>query len=113
MKILYLLLMLHCSAQSITVQVTSSSDYLVNAKAHQKYSVKLLSLPSNTYGYEIYADKKLFIRQVTIPGMPGNKGFQRKADAEKIAKLVIAKLSKGIMPPTVDHKEMDQLHIKY
>jgi len=45
--------------------------------------------------------------------MPGKKGFQRKADAEKVAKLVIKKIQKGMMPPTVEKKELDSLSIKF
>ena len=67
----------------------------------------------NTYGYDIFINNKLLIHQPNIPGMGGNKGFVKKSDAEKVAKLVIAKLEKGMMPPAVEKKELDSLKIKY
>lgn len=113
MKFLCLLLMLHCLAQATTVQLISSSKNLSCLKIYQPYSIKIINAASGTLGYEIYADKKMLIRQVTIPGMGGNKGFQRKADAENIAGVVVYKLSKGIMPSAIKKIEMDSLHIKY
>jgi hypothetical protein len=81
-------------------------------KKSSEYSVKLVPAPGGTYGYEIYSGKKLVIRQMNIPGRSGVKGFERKSDAIKVANLVISKLSKGIMPPTVEQKELEKLHIQ-
>ena len=83
------------------------------ASRYQKYSFKIIRLASNTYGYEIYNGSKLFIKQLTIPGIAGTGGFRKKSDAEKVANLVTSKLSKGIMPPTIEKSEMDQLKIRY
>jgi len=74
---------------------------------------RIIPAEGNTYGYEILVKNKLLIHQPNIPGMPGKKGFQRKADAEKVAKLVIKKIQKGMMPPTVEKKELDSLSIKF
>jgi hypothetical protein len=74
---------------------------------------RIIPSADNTYGYEILVNNRLLIRQPTIPGLPGNKGFARKSDAEKVARLVIKKLQKGIMPPTIETKELDNLKIKY
>lgn len=68
---------------------------------------------NNTYGYEILIDNRVLIRQQNIPAMPGLKGFRRKEDAEKVARLVLKKLAKGIMPPTIEKQELDKLKIKY
>jgi hypothetical protein len=77
------------------------------------YSVKIISAPEKTFGYEIYQGTKLLIRQENIPGFSGMKGFRRKADAEKVAKLVTEKLSRGIMPPTVEKAEMEKLKVQF
>ena len=111
MKVLCLVFMLHGSVDSLSTHPIS--NHFTETGIFQKYSLKLVNANANTFGYEIYVGDKLFIRQLTVPGMPGNKGFQRKKDAEKVAKLVVEKLSKGIVPPTIEKKEMDQLHIKY
>ena len=76
-------------------------------------SYQIIDAPDNTFGYEIRIGSKLFIRQKSIPGLRGNKGFERKKDAEKVAQLVILKLRKGIMPPTIERKDLDSLKVKY
>ena len=43
--------------------------------------------------------------------MPGNEGFKTKADASKVAQLVIGKIKKGEMPPTVTIEEMQKLKV--
>ena len=63
------------------------------------------------YGYNIIMDSHIFIHQPSIPSIAGNKGFTSKAQAEKIATLVIHKLTHNIMPPSVTPKELDSLGI--
>jgi hypothetical protein len=74
---------------------------------------RIIHSAENTYGYEILIKKTLFIHQPCIPGMPGNKGFVRKSSAEKVARLVIKKIQKGIVPPTVTIKELDSMKINF
>ena len=73
---------------------------------------EIIPAAANTYGYKILIKNKTLIKQLTIPGRPGTNGFKRKEDATKVARLVIKKLDKGIMPPTVDEKELIKLKIK-
>jgi hypothetical protein len=75
--------------------------------------IRIISSEGGTFGYEIYSGGKLLIRQANIPGMSGNKGFRRKVDAEKVARLVLEKLDKGIMPPTVEKTEMEKLKVEF
>jgi hypothetical protein len=75
------------------------------------YKYKVLQLNNNTWVYDIYKDEKILIHQTSIPGMPGNDGFKNKTDAEKVARLVIEKLKKGEMPPTVSIEEMKNLKV--
>ena len=75
------------------------------------YSYTIISAPNNTWCYDIYKDKKLFIHQPSIPAVPGNEGFKTKAEAEKVAKLVIEKIKKGEMPPSVTIEEMKKLKV--
>jgi hypothetical protein len=64
---------------------------------------------NNTWGYDILVDNKLTIHQPSIPSLPGNEGFKVKESAEKVAKLVIKKMKKGEMPPSIDAEEMKKL----
>lgn len=79
--------------------------------SNTKISYKLISAPANTYAYDIYADGKIMIHQTSIPAMQGNEGFKTKAAAEKVAQLVIGKIKKGEMPPTVSIEEMKKLKV--
>lgn len=65
----------------------------------------------NTFGYDIFKDGKLIIHQPSIPAAPGNNGFETKELAESVARLVIEKVSKGEMPPTVSIEELKNLGI--
>jgi hypothetical protein len=81
------------------------------AYANTKLSYKIIDAPDHTFGYDVYANGKLLIHQASIPAMPGNEGFKTKADAEKVAQLVMSKIRKGEMPPTVTVEEMEKLKV--
>ena len=74
---------------------------------------KITNSEQNTFGYDILDYNRPMIHQPSVPAMPGNKGFTKKEDAEKVAKLVIYKINRNIMPPTVTKQEIDSLKIKY
>ncbi len=67
-------------------------------------------MSKKTFGYDIYSGGKLLIHQPTIPGLPGNSGFTNKKNAEDVAKLVIKKIKKGEMPPSVSVEELKKLN---
>ena len=83
----------------------------ISAYANTKLTYEIIDAPNKTFGYDVYADGKSMIHQTSIPAMPGNEGFETKADAEKVAKLVINKIKKGEMPPTVSVEELQQLKV--
>ncbi len=78
-------------------------------KTNTVYTYKIIDAANGTYGYDVYAGGKLRIHQPTIPAMPGNEGFTTKAAAEKVAQLVIQKIKRGEMPPTISVDEMKKL----
>jgi len=73
----------------------------------------IISSAGNSFGYEILIQDKVIIRQQSIPSVPGLKGFDKKEDAEKVAALVIIKMRRGIMPPTIEKKDLDSLKVNY
>ena len=75
------------------------------------YSYTIISAANNTWCYDIYKDNKIFIHQPSIPAIMGNDGFKKKSDADKVAKLVINKIKKGEMPPSVTEKELRELRV--
>jgi hypothetical protein len=82
-----------------------SGDAFKNAKI----TYHLIPGINNTWGYDILVDNRMKIHQPSIPGQSGNEGFKTKEGAEKVAKLVIKKMKKGEMPPSIDAKEMKKL----
>jgi hypothetical protein len=81
----------------------------MQAETNATYTYKVIQAPRNTYGYDIFSDGKLMIHQPSVPGEPGNNGFKTQKSAETVAKLVIEKIKKGEMPPTVSREEMQKL----
>jgi|GEM_PF-644105 len=78
----------------------------------QQLSYEIIPAAQNSFAYNILSGTKKLIHQPSVPGLPGNKGFIKKADAEKCAQLVITKINNNIMPPTVTRQELDSLKIK-
>ena len=81
------------------------------AFGNTKLTYKITDAPDHTFCYDVYAGGKLLIQQTSMPAVPGNEGFKTKADAEKVAKLVVDKIKKGEMPPTVSIDEMKKLKV--
>jgi hypothetical protein len=50
------------------------------------------------YGYAIYGNGRLQIKQDFIPGIVGNQFFKTQDQAQKIGELVLSKISKGEDP---------------
>lgn len=71
------------------------------------YTFQIIASPNQTWGYDIYRNNQLTIHQPSVPGLPGNQGFKTKEDAEKVAGLVIRKMKKGEMPPTITRDEIE------
>ncbi|MEO5890747.1 MAG: DUF4907 domain-containing protein [Ferruginibacter sp.] len=62
------------------------------------------------WGYSVFVNDKLFIRQSFIPVIEGNKGFEKEADAIKVATLVVDKI-KNHEKPTIRLDELQQAGI--
>lgn len=77
----------------------------------QPVRYELIKTEDRGYGYNIYVSNTLFVHQPTIPCLPGRKGFKTKSDAKKVACLVISKIKKGQIPPSVTISEMEKLGI--
>jgi hypothetical protein len=69
--------------------------------------------PDQTYGYDILDNRgNVVIHQPNMPAIQGNRGFARKADAVKVAALVINKMQHNIMLPTISIQELNSLQIQ-
>jgi hypothetical protein len=79
--------------------------------ASATFTYKVITAPQATWGYDVFADGRLMIHQTSVPALPGNEGFRTKEDATKVALLVIEKIRKGEMPPTISIDEMKTLSV--
>jgi hypothetical protein len=73
---------------------------------------RIIDAPNGTYGYDILSNGRLFVHQTNVPGLPGNEGCRTREQAEQLAALVITKVQKGEMPPTVTTEELKELGIQ-
>jgi hypothetical protein len=87
------------------------SDTHKREQNETKYTFKIVPSLNYTWCYDIYKNGKMLIHQKSIPGLPGDDGFKRKSDAKKVARLVVEKLEKGVMPPSVTIEEMKNLKV--
>jgi hypothetical protein len=94
------------SQEAPAAQFPEANDY-----ANTNLTYKIIDAPNNTFCYDVFADGRLMIHQTSAPGLPGNEGFKAKADAEKVAQLVIDKIKKGEMPPTISTDELKKLDV--
>lgn len=62
------------------------------------------------WGYAIYVNGKLFIKQSFVPVIEGNKGFAKEADAKQVAALVVNKLNHH-EKPTIQLDDLKQLEL--
>jgi len=98
---------------SIVCFLSLQSAYAQSAETGKtEYTFKPIQVHNYTWGYDIYVNNKLKIHQPNIPGKSGKEGFKTKEDAEKVARLVIEKMKRGEMPPTVTPEEISNLNIK-
>ena len=122
----FILLLFSCSEKRASEQVVDATEEksVNHSQSDQKQSTPSKPKPLSNYtffthlqtegwGYSISEKGKRIIDQQTIPGVPGNQGFQTSEDAQKVAELVIEKLEKGAFPPTVLEEELQKLGISW
>jgi hypothetical protein len=73
------------------------------------WTYRLLPAPDSTCGYEVRQQGQPLIRQVSVPGRPGSRGFAQARTAHASATLVLAKLQRGQLLPSITHAELDSL----
>lgn len=93
-------------SQQTTAQFPASSAY-----DNTNLTYNIIDAPNNTFCYDVFANGRLIIHQSSVPGLPGTEGFKTKEDAVKVAELVMYKIRKGEMPPTVTIEEMKELGV--
>jgi len=71
----------------------------------------VIPLANLTWGYDIYVREQIYIHQTTIPAIPGTYGFNSRKAASDIAKIVVRKIKRGEIPPSVTIDELKKLKV--
>jgi hypothetical protein len=112
---LFLVAAIVCALPHHIMAQSQDSIMIKNESPVNTMSLSFAIIPaaSSTWCYDIYEEGRLLIHQPSIPALPGNVGFSTKEDAEKVARLVIEKIIKGEMPPTMTIEELDSLKVQH
>jgi hypothetical protein len=103
------------SAAFVLIVVLTSCQN--NAQTVTATNGDMLEIVDSTYqsgtgwGYKIYVGGHIYITQPFIPGIPGKNYFITEADAKKVSTLVVQKIVKHQIPPTVSGNELRALNI--
>ncbi len=109
--LLYLIMLVACGyAQGNTAQNAGSATFPSGqAFKAANLTYKIIPAANNTWCYDILMEGRLYIHQPSAPGLPGLEGFKTQEAAARVAQLVISKMKKGEMPPSVTMEEMKNL----
>ena len=108
----FITISLALNAQTNTAQSPGVTKFpSAETNKNVNYTYTIIPAANKTWCYDIYKEKHLFIHQSSAPGLPGKEGFKTKADAGKVATMVIEKIKKGEMPPTVTIEELKKLKV--
>ena len=91
-----------CQNNAVAASPANSKDFMPVGS----YAFKT----GDGWGYTITVDNKIFIKQSIIPCIAGEKSFASKADAEKVAGLVLNKI-KTHQKPSISKSELEKLGI--
>lgn len=85
----------------------------IGPPAPTQYTSTTFKLTNGTIGYDILnSDGKKIIHQDRLPGLPGLRGFENVSQANCVAEMMIQKISKGIMPPSISLDELKHCGVK-
>lgn len=91
----------------------SAVIFFILNRDHPADKIFLKAVPVKTpsgWGYDIMADKKIYIHQDYMPAVPGKRGFKSSADALLVGNRVIQKISRNELP-SVTEKDLEELGI--
>jgi hypothetical protein len=91
--------------------IPKNKENQTNLYKDANITFEFLESIDSTWGYKILIEGSPIIIQPNKPGLTGNAGFKSQEQAEKVAKLVISKIKKGFMPPTVTIEDLKELGV--
>jgi hypothetical protein len=82
-----------------------------NPYANSEIAIKIISSANKTFGYDVLVQGRTLVHQPSIPGLPGNEGFNTKKRARAVAEFVVKKIRNNEMPPTVTIEDLNNLGV--
>lgn len=97
----------------LAVSVLICAGIFVFDNRKQKPAVKAQCfLAASGWGYDILVNGKLLIHQVSVPAISGDRGFEKKEQAEQAASLIINKIENG-REPTLTTFDVQKIVTEY
>jgi len=112
--------LLSCADQSEVTSAVDQEDHVGPEKdtsslpevAEKNFTYKvLLNETGNEWGYQIFEGANMVIKQMHIPAIQGNYGFDTKEKAEITALFILDKLQNDIFPPGINQEQLDSLGV--
>jgi hypothetical protein len=102
---------------AITLVFADSKCRKINERANNDSEVKcyfkLVGSNENGWMYQIYWNEEMIIDQDVIPAAGGMQKFSSYGDAKRTAELVLAKLKKTNVLPSISLQDLDSLNVDY
>ncbi|MFA4851459.1 MAG: DUF4907 domain-containing protein [Bacteroidales bacterium] len=108
-SICFLLFLTACSNNTKKEEGGKDNQSKENPYAKAEIDIKTFQTDTIGWGYDIYIDGSLYIHQPHKPALPGIHGFNNEKSAQKTAELVVSKIRKNILPPTLSVGEADSI----
>lgn len=89
---------------------TAKSEIKPQKIAETEYSIETFRISEIGWGYNIFKNKKLIIKQDVIPAVEKQVAFNSEEDAKKTGLLVIEKIKKNQLP-TISRSDLEGLKI--
>jgi Domain of unknown function (DUF4907) len=106
MKIMIRETLIICALYSLFISCTPAAS-----RQDEKLPVQAIAVPvKEGWGYELYVDNKLFIKQQNMPAVSGFHSFKSRQEALATANLVLQKMKAG-KTPMVSIEDLHQLGI--
>lgn len=106
LALLLLILVFKISSKSVNDEIKTTKH------TETAYRLETFRTGENGWGYNIFKDKKLIIKQDIIPAIEKQIAFKSEADARKTGNFVIEKLKKNQLP-TLSRSDLAGLKVGY
>jgi hypothetical protein len=85
----------------------TENNTVYDTKKHISLQTEVYKI-GNGYGYKLWSNNKLLVKQDFIPAYPGKQPFASYKDAQKVATLVLQRIKLG-EDPRVSKEDLEQL----